>query len=160
MARRRPWCNRALCTHERIEQKGSQLWVRSRLIDIGFWILLMTLCGFASAMVALFDAALSPSQQFAKDDPLAPGFWEVTFPIMGIVVLVSAALFAIGTLIRWLGVKRLKGLLIPVRCQRCPKCFYDLSARSRTDDICPECGSYTPRRECVRLWCKLLRSRI
>jgi hypothetical protein len=43
--------------------------------------------------------------------------------------------------------------------QRCPKCFYDLSKRPRDDDVCPECGVIAPRRECVRLWCKLLRSR-
>lgn len=44
------------------------------------------------------------------------------------------------------------------RAHLCPMCSYDLSARSRDDDICPECGKTVPRRECVRLWCKLLRS--
>ncbi|MGV6814121.1 MAG: hypothetical protein ACWA5W_03815 [Phycisphaerales bacterium] len=54
---------------------------------------------------------------------------------------------------------RTKRLLLPARRQVCPKCLYDLSARPRDDDTCPECGLNAPRRECVRLWCKLLRSR-
>ena len=58
-----------------------------------------------------------------------------------------------------IGKCRIKRSLLPARCQICPKCFYDLSARPREIDTCPECGLNAPRRECVRLWCKLLRSR-
>ena len=55
--------------------------------------------------------------------------------------------------------KYLKKMVLPSRCQLCLHCLYDLSARPRNDDTCPECGAVAPRRECVRLWCKLLRSR-
>ncbi|MCA9304554.1 MAG: hypothetical protein KC996_10570 [Phycisphaerales bacterium] len=41
----------------------------------------------------------------------------------------------------------------------CPACTYDLSGRDPSDDRCPECGFVAPKREYVRLWCKLLRSR-
>ena len=54
---------------------------------------------------------------------------------------------------------KLSSFIVRTRGQICPKCFYDLSARPRDNDTCPECGLNAPRRECVRLWCKLLRSR-
>ncbi|MBL4698424.1 MAG: hypothetical protein JKX70_06290 [Phycisphaerales bacterium] len=57
------------------------------------------------------------------------------------------------------GIREIKGELLSKRCQLCVHCFYDLSARPREIDTCPECGTIAPRRECVRLWCKLLRSR-
>jgi hypothetical protein len=55
---------------------------------------------------------------------------------------------------------QLKSAIIRSRGQRCPKCFYDLSARARYIDTCPECGVIAPRRECIRLWCKLLRTKL
>ncbi len=58
-----------------------------------------------------------------------------------------------------IGKYRIKRSLLPARCQICVHCLYDLSARPREIDTCPECGLNAPRRECVRLWCKLLRSR-
>lgn len=158
--RSRPWCKRALCTHKQIEEKGSLLFASSKLIEFGFWIIMMAICGFVSAVVAIVVVAISPSSQFDKDDPLAPGFIEVALPVFGMAVGLSVVGLTVGFVVRWIGVRRIKGYLIPIRCQRCPKCFYDLSARIRNEDTCPECGIYAPRRECVRLWCKLLRSRI
>lgn len=69
------------------------------------------------------------------------------------------AVFAVFELVLSLGKQRMVSMLIQSRCRRCPKCFYDLSQRPREDKICPECGITTPRRECVWLWCKLLRTR-
>jgi hypothetical protein len=66
-------------------------------------------------------------------------------------------LLAIGAV--HIGKHRIKSRVLQTRCQLCVHCFYDLSARPRDDDTCPECGLNAPRRECVRLWCKLLRSR-
>ena len=43
--------------------------------------------------------------------------------------------------------------------QVCPRCGYDLSNRVN-EEPCPECGQQISRRELIRLWCKLLRSRI
>lgn len=67
--------------------------------------------------------------------------------------------FCIFEIVLFYGKQRLVSSVVQSRCQRCPECFYDLSQRPRDDEICPECGIEAPRRECVRLWCKLLRSR-
>lgn len=56
--------------------------------------------------------------------------------------------------------KKLRERVLATRAHMCPKCAYDLTARSPDDHTCPECGLVCPRRECVRLWCKLIRSRI
>lgn len=74
-------------------------------------------------------------------------------------ILLVVTVFMFASILMIVGKGKLNSSVIDVRCQRCPKCFYDLSNRPRTDDICPECGVVAPRRECVRLWCKLLRSR-
>ncbi len=50
-------------------------------------------------------------------------------------------------------------LIVSTRGQLCPVCMFDLSGRSRNDHQCTECGHFAPRRECVRLWCKFIRSR-
>ena len=160
MTRRRPWCRRAVCTHEAVEKAEPPLLARSKLMDVSFWIMIMTTMGCLSAFAALVVFAIFPNQEYPKDDPLTPGYWEVTLPLFGIVTLLGFVGASISTVVRWIGIHHLKEYLIPVRCHRCPKCFYDLSGRSRIDDTCPECGIIAPRRECVRLWCKLLRSRI
>lgn len=69
------------------------------------------------------------------------------------------AVFCVFELVLSLGKQRMVTMMIQSRCCRCPECFYDLSKRPRDDDTCPECGFIAPRRECVRLWCKMLRSR-
>lgn len=77
-----------------------------------------------------------------------------------VLLLVAAVVLAIlqsvmGHLAKYLSTRR----VVRTRGQICLNCQYDLSARTRSNDICSECGVYMPRRECVRLWCKLLRSR-
>jgi hypothetical protein len=87
-----------------------------------------------------------------------PGYWFV-------VCLISFTFFyaSFGALLSQLflsrGRRQIKHSLIQARCHRCVFCFYDLSGRPRTDVHCPECGEVAPRRECVRIWCKLLRTR-
>ncbi|MDF1809067.1 MAG: hypothetical protein P1U42_05165 [Phycisphaerales bacterium] len=75
-----------------------------------------------------------------------------------ILISIGAALTqsAFGTLAK----HQLKSAIIRSRGQRCPGCFYNLSARAHDIDTCPECGVIAPRRECVRLWCKLLRTKL
>ncbi len=87
------------------------------------------------------------------------GSWTVPLIISGILSTFALIPFSVGTFLIIMSRVSLRKKLIPIRCQRCPKCFYDLSARPRGIDTCPECGLLAPRRECVRLWCKLLRSR-
>ena len=72
----------------------------------------------------------------------------------------AAPVFIAGGILSFIGRKNLKTKVLNARCQVCVYCFYDLSGRPFGSDTCPECGLYTPRRECVRLWAKLLRSRI
>jgi len=118
---------------------------------------LVSFVGFTSIHAALiFLYFITPS---ASDDPYEPSYWEAVRPVWGIGVLLLIGLFALSLVFTLPDKRRIKRLILPIRCQRCPMCFYDLSARPRDDDTCPECGQYTPRRECVRLWCKLLRSR-
>ena len=107
----------------------------------------------AGLVVVLF------TNQDSGDDPNAPSIWEAVLPVWGIGMLLLIGLFALSLVFTLPDKRRIKRLLLPIRCQRCPVCFYDLSARPRDDDTCPECGVIAPRRECVRLWCKLLRSR-
>ncbi len=71
----------------------------------------------------------------------------------------AAPVIITGAILAFIGRKKLKSKVVNARCQVCVYCFYDLSSRLSNNDICPECGSFTPRRECARLWCKLLRSR-
>ncbi|PCI10684.1 hypothetical protein COB72_02825 [bacterium] len=84
-------------------------------------------------------------------------FIAVDLFILGVFGFIISYPIARSTFYR--GIGEIKGELLSKRCQLCVHCFYDLSARPRDDDTCPECGINAPRRECVRLWCKLLRSR-
>ena len=74
-------------------------------------------------------------------------------------LLLILPVFFLAVVFVCIGKYRIKRILLPARCQICVHCFYNLSARPREIDTCPECGTIAPRRECVRLWCKLLRSR-
>ena len=79
--------------------------------------------------------------------------------LFGFIIILAIPVLPIGLVLMKIGKLELKGKLLQARCQRCVFCFYDLSQRSPEIDTCPECGEFAPRRECVRLWCKLLRSR-
>lgn len=81
--------------------------------------------------------------------------FKLVFLLLLALLFVASCAVAVG----YKGIRRLRKKTIPLRCQLCLHCLYDLSARPRDDDTCPECGMIAPRRECVRLWCKLLRSR-
>lgn len=86
------------------------------------------------------------------------------FAIIAVFLIIAGGLmylitYPIAVAIFYRGIREIKIELLSKRCHVCPQCFYDLSARLRDDDTCPECGMIAPRRECVRLWCKLLRSR-
>lgn len=125
-----------------------------------FWggMLQITVYSCLFAMhIAIIIVFFNPT--YPADDQYAPAFWESAWPVWGIGMLVAAFVFLLSLSVTLPGKHRMKRLLLPVRCQRCPKCFYDLSHRPREIDTCPECGAVAPRRECVRLWCRLLRSR-
>ena len=112
---------------------------------------------FATTWASLFVAIMllvyvRAEKDFGLSNELATTMimWLLAYAVWAAITQSALATFA-----RY----RLSSVIVRAKGQMCPKCFYDLSARPRDDDTCPECGLNAPRRECVRLWCKLLRSR-
>lgn len=156
--KKKPWCERAKSRQPVATITEKHAWKHAPRMYLGGCLELM------SFVSALSIVAVSIFMSFrlwvdGRDDPVAPSIWEVVLTVAGIGVGVCGATFIVGLGLSLSGKRRMKRLLLPVRCQRCPKCMYDLSNRPLTDDTCPECGVIAPRRECVRLWCKMLRSR-
>ena len=81
------------------------------------------------------------------------------YDVRDILVWITLPSLFVVNVLCWIGKRSIARFVLPIRCQVCPKCHADFSSRSREDDHCPKCGVIAPRRECVRLWCKLLRSR-
>ncbi len=73
------------------------------------------------------------------------------------IAFVIATLVAI--LLRRIGRCRLRRRVLGARGYLCPICTYNLQGIGDDDPQCPECGSTTPRRECVLLWCQFMRSK-
>ncbi len=120
------------------------LFTRRLVFEVSFVVFIL------SVLVGIFLPAIHPYLLGVQS----------LFDYIGLsVVLLSAFGTGMGVLLICKGKSSIEARLMDVRCQRCTNCFYDLSARPREIDICPECGTNAPRRECVRLWCKLLRSR-
>ena len=114
----------------------------------------------AAGLAGFFAALIVVTVHIAINEPdqLSDGaFWAMIGRSSLIWIGSLGSLFVLSRVVMRLGAERLKRELLPVRCHRCPKCFYDLSTRPREQDICPECGVVAPRRECVRLWCRALR---
>lgn len=158
MVRRKPWCERAESGQAKETIQDKHVWKRTPRM---FWGGILESLGFSCALVVIVVVVLMSFRMWVRDrnDPLAPGIWEVALPVGTIGVGICSVIFVAGLWLSLRGKRRMKQQLLPVRCQRCPKCFYDLSNRPRGEDLCPECGIVAPRRECVRLWCKLLRTR-
>lgn len=158
MGRKKAWSGRAK-SRQAVETIGVQhVWKHSPRMFLGGCLGILGLtCALMVVVVSIFMSIYLWLD--GRDDPVAPNIWEVILPVVGIGVGLGGVIFVVGLGILHSGRRRMKRLLLPVRCQRCPRCFYDLSNRPRNDDICPECGVVAPRRECVRLWCRLLRSR-
>lgn len=157
MARKRPWSTRAASRRRDQSTLERQIWKHSYGLNLAWLLGLVSLSGFiglhAAIMVLLIRHTL-----FTARDPTDQGFFEGAWKPWLIAASILGVIFMIGNGIGRIARSRLASKLTPTRCQRCPKCFYDLSARNRNDDRCPECGIDAPRRECVRQWCKLLRS--
>lgn len=94
---------------------------------------------------------------------VSPGLGEYEFGFMfGLFVLIygfiATPLFVVGAILRCSGRNSIKTMVLRTRGQTCVHCLYDLSQRPRTNTRCPECGQHVSRRDCVLLWCQLLRS--
>ncbi len=156
MARKRPWSSRANSKQPIETVTEQQTWKHSVWLSFGWLVKLIPASGFVglhAAIIVLFFHWMF----FETRDPNDPGFFASAWKIWLEASVSCIFMFLIASLIDRAMKARLGKRLIPVRCHRCPKCFYDLSARASGDDTCPECGVTAPRRECVRLWCKALR---
>ena len=155
---KKPWCERAMTRLAALTITEQQTWKHAPRMFLGSMLQLLVVAGciglHASLAVLYFKWLMIDTRK-----PSDPSFWSSALPAWGIAITIFAVIFLLSLTITLPGKQRMKRALLPIRCQRCPKCFYDLSHRPRTNDICPECGVVAPRRECVRLWCKLLRSR-
>lgn len=151
MSKKKPWCTRTGSISDQSVDIVFRNHPMLRLMQVGslFQILALTfIAGVILTCVVLFMTTTEES-----------GGWMVPIVISGILISIGLIPLFTGTLLCWKAKRVLRHSVIPMRCQCCPECLYDLSARPRDEDTCPECGMIAPRRECVRLWCKLLRSR-
>jgi hypothetical protein len=158
MGDKRPWCERTKSWQKVDTVDEQQVWKHAPRMYLGLMIYLIVVFGIIGLHMAI-GVLYVKWVFFDARKPTDPGFWSSVLPAWAITISIFAALYLVSLAFTCSGKHRLKQLLLPVRCQRCPKCFYELSARDRASDICSECGVVAPRRECVRLWCKLLRSR-
>ena len=155
MSKRSPWCRRAIALGRMPSTNVEQMRSRhSRAMGWGDFIVslfshaVVFTIGLIGFSFLLMIFGVSKSMAFA------------TLSLIYIYLAAFCGTFILGIVLKKIGKRNIKMVLISRRCHVCVHCFYDLTARPAGDDICPECGSYTPRRECVRLWCKLLRSRV
>ena len=147
MGRKKPWCLRTKAQSDHVKVCMDIFALRLVLLIKVVFMSLTLIYGTLHISFAVYEELTGWGDFW---ESLDSGLWLIYFTLACwvVAVCVTAA---------W----RLKAkrLLLPARCQVCPNCLYDLSARPCDDDTCPECGLNAPRRECVRLWCKLLRSR-
>jgi len=158
MGQRNPWCDRAATCQKIVTVTEQQTLKHSPRMYWGSWIQLVAVMAFMGLHAAI-GVLFIKWAFFDNRKPDDPSFWGSVLPAWAVAISIIVAIFFFSLAFTLPGKRRMKRLLLPVRCQRCPKCLYDLSQRPREIDTCPECGVNAPRRECVRLWCKLLRSR-
>ena len=155
MAKRRPWCHRATSLGQTPSTNVAQMRRRhSHALRWGDRIV----SHFPHAVVFTFGMiGLSIIMLWAGG---TTGWLWASFIMFYSYLAVACGIFLLGFILKPVGKRSIKRDLISRRCHVCVHCFYDLTARPSKNNTCPECGLYTPRRECVRLWCKLLRSRV
>ena len=155
--RAKPWCERATPSQDNLEIQETDTWKKSNLLFYGR--LLQALGSGLSVILIIISLTFAGYiVMTSKGDGYEARFWETAASGMTL-LWYTMAMLVIGVFMIARSKANAKRLLYRARCQICPKCLYDLSARPRNNDTCPECGMNAPRRECVRLWCKLLRSR-
>lgn len=156
MARRRPWCKRAM-THGPIRTNVAKM--RRTHSHSMRWGGRIVSLGIIAAVILFIVLGISMFLAFAGGSMDAWAWGSLGIGFAALATIPLSAFIALGLVLKKMGKNRIKKELLGNSCQLCVHCFYDLSARPRDDDTCPECGLNASRRECVRLWCKLLRSR-
>lgn len=146
----RHWCLRAKSIDGMTEPPLSHLRRGSSLLrhgDLQCRICILS----AAALLVLFLIARDTIGVRHLQQGVLP-HWVPVAVIAGFVLWLT-----ISSMLIYAARPHLRALICKRRGQICPFCYYDLTARPRSDTTCSECGSYTPRRECVRIWCKLVR---
>ncbi len=75
------------------------------------------------------------------------------------IFILFAIMMLTMSVFRRIGRCRLRRRVLDARGYLCPICTYNLQGLGDDEPQCPECGSITPRRECVLLWCQFMRSK-
>lgn len=155
----KPWSSRAECSDDRFVLKCKHAARYSPWLRIAFVNRTAAVVSGVGTVVPLFILlVVSYLEQWGYLDLDSQVFDFLFFPA---VLLFGTALICgfIAVFCLAIGQRQIVKGLKEDGFQRCPNCYYDLNGRTESDSLCSECGAYTPRRECVRLWCKLLRSR-
>jgi hypothetical protein len=146
----RHWCLRARPIDGMTEPSMSHLRRGSSLLRLGD--LHCRICVFsAAALGVVFLIARDTVGVSRLQQGVLPN-WVIAAVIAGLVLWLT-----ISSIMIYAARPHLRALICKRRGQICPFCYYDLTARPLGETTCSECGRYTPRRECVRIWCKLVR---
>ncbi len=110
--------------------------------------------GYAFIALVLLKAGVAVAHRMSGSASL--GFID---DLTKYVVFVAIGVLMFLVVLRRVGRWRLRRRVINARGYLCPFCAYDLRGLEGPDPQCPECGCFTPRRECVLLWCQFMRSK-
>ena len=146
----RHWCLRAMPLDGMAEPSMSHLRRGSGLLRIGDLHCRICILS-AAALLVLFLIARDKVGVSQLQQGVLPNW------VPAAVIAVFVLWLMISSFMIYAARPHLRALICKRRGQICPFCYYDLSARPHGDTTCSECGRYTPRRECVRIWCKLVR---
>ncbi len=148
---RRRWCKRARVgsvkpTAKRANVRSiSMCYFLGRLILNWWCFLIVGYIGFL--LLTLQIAVKAESEQF--NHVVMDHAISYLYSFYAIFLMVP-----VGFLLVCVGKKQVSRAVVRTRGQMCLSCGFDLNHRDRYEHICPECGKISPRRECVRLWCK------
>lgn len=150
---RRRWCRRAKVGSVKPSVKRANVRTISKCYFVGWlilnWWYLAFVGYFGFLHLTIRTAVKAESDQLNQvvmDNALA---YLYGFYVIVLMVPLAFLLVCIGR-------KKISRAVVRTRGHMCLNCGYDLRQRNADDHICPECGKVSPRRECVRLWCKRL----
>lgn len=149
----RPWSNRAALRADVPFLAEDTLRTNSdahRWSDVLYPIINSTIIALVLVRLIAWGAA-KVGYPLAWMDGIAASTKYTVFALLALMFLVF--------LLRRLGRYRLRKKVLRARGHLCPICAYDLRGLDGPDPQCPECGCVTPRRECVLLWCRFMRSK-
>lgn len=158
--RRRRWCKRATKTFKKsLDEPRSWRWP-TMLFYVGRLAyalglpLILAVCLLLEPLLVQFPWTHGVSDSHGKVQSALEDILQYNILQLLVVLLLLA------NLLSWLGKRTLVTKLKPMRYACCPRCFARLRVPEPVDRRCPGCGKFSPRRDAVLTWAKLLRSRI